>query len=97
MVGTHFPDGVDELYFQVVALGFVRRSIGLERAVVLHLLRAREPGFAFVDALVLWAAIAATMIVFWQRSTIAGILFMPCLAWVSFASLLNFTIWRLNG
>ena len=56
-----------------------------------------KPGVAFVEVLLLWAAIAATMIAFWQRSMIAGILFLPYLAWVSFASVLNFTIWRLNG
>ena len=56
-----------------------------------------KPGFAFVEVLFLWLAIAATMILFWQRSSAAGILFLPYLAWVSFASFLNFTIWRLNG
>ena len=56
-----------------------------------------KPGLAFGEVLLFWAAIAATMIVFWQRSMIAGILFVPYLAWVSFASVLNFTIWRLNG
>jgi tryptophan-rich sensory protein len=56
-----------------------------------------NPGLAFVEVLALWAAIAATMIGFWQRSSIAGILFVPYLAWVSFASVLNFTIWRLNA
>ena len=56
-----------------------------------------KPGLAFGEVLLLWTAIAATMIVFWQRSMIAGILFLPYLAWVSFASFLNFTIWRLNG
>jgi tryptophan-rich sensory protein len=56
-----------------------------------------NPGLAFMEVLVLWAAIAATMTGFWQRSMIAGILFVPYLAWVSFASILNFMIWRLNG
>jgi tryptophan-rich sensory protein len=56
-----------------------------------------QPGFAFVEVLLLWLAIAATMIAFWQRSSIAGILFVPYLAWVSFASVLNFLIWRLNS
>ena len=57
----------------------------------------RSPGLAFLDVLLLWAAIAATMVMFWQRSMIAGILFVPYLAWVSFASVLNFVIWRLNA
>ena len=56
-----------------------------------------SPGAAFVDILLLWAAIAATMIVFCCRSTVAGFLFVPYLAWVTFASFLNFSIWRLNA
>ena len=56
-----------------------------------------NPCLACVEVLLLWLAIAATMIEFWQRSRIAGILFVPYLVWVSFASVLNFTIWRLNG
>jgi translocator protein len=56
-----------------------------------------KPGLAFGEVILLWVAIAATLVLFWQRSMIAGILFVPYLAWVSFASVLNFTIWRLNG
>ena len=54
------------------------------------------PGIAFVEVLLLCTAIAATMVTFWSRSMTAGLLFVPYLAWVSFASLLNFAIWRLN-
>ena len=57
----------------------------------------RNPGLAFMEVLVLWAAIAATMMTFWFRSKVAGVLFVPYLAWVSFASVLNFVIWRLNA
>jgi tryptophan-rich sensory protein len=57
----------------------------------------QNPGLAFVEVLLLWASIAATTIVFWQRSRVAGALFVPYLAWVSFASVLNFAVWRLNG
>ena len=57
---------------------------------------SRIPASAFLEVLLLWASIAATMVLFWQRSTLAGMLFIPYLAWVSFASVLNFTIWRLN-
>jgi hypothetical protein len=55
------------------------------------------PGLAFAEVLLLWAAIAATMVTFWQNSMIAGLLFAPYLAWVSFASVLNYAIWRLNA
>ena len=57
----------------------------------------QNPGLAFVDIVLLWAAIAATMVAFWFRSAIAGILFVPYLAWVSFAAMLNFVVWRLNA
>ncbi|MCA9033325.1 MAG: tryptophan-rich sensory protein, partial [Planctomycetaceae bacterium] len=34
---------------------------------------------------------------FFRRSKPAGWLLMPYLVWVTFASVLNFTIWRLNS
>ena len=43
-----------------------------------------------------WLAIVATTVAFFRRSKVAGWLMVPYLAWVSFASVLNFTIWRLN-
>ena len=55
-----------------------------------------RPGWAFAEIILLWAAILATLIAFRQRSLWAGGLLVPYLAWVSFASVLNFTIWRLN-
>jgi tryptophan-rich sensory protein len=57
----------------------------------------QSPGLAFLDIVLLWIAIAGTTVVFWRRSPIAGMLFLPYLAWVSFAASLNFAIWRLNG
>ena len=57
----------------------------------------KNPGLAFVDVLLLWAAIASTMVTFWARSKVAGLLFVPYLAWVTFAAILNLTIWRLNA
>lgn len=56
-----------------------------------------QPGWALVEMVALWLAITATMITFFSRSRIAGWLLVPYLAWVSFACVLNFTIWRLNG
>jgi translocator protein len=56
-----------------------------------------SPSAAFIDIVLLWMAIVATTVIFWRRSTLAGILFMPYLIWVSFAAVLNFAIWRLNA
>ncbi len=41
-------------------------------------------------------AIAAMAIAFWPSSKAAGILMVPYLGWVTFASLLNFEIRRSN-
>lgn len=53
-------------------------------------------GWAFADLVVLWLAILATTVAFFQKSQTAGWLMVPYLAWVSFAGVLNLTIWRLN-
>jgi len=44
----------------------------------------------------LWSALALTMNRFRQISQFAAGMLLPYLAWVSFAAILNFTIWRLN-
>jgi tryptophan-rich sensory protein len=44
----------------------------------------------------LWLAVLATMLALWQVDTIAGILFVPYLCWVSVAWMLNFSVLRLN-
>lgn len=57
----------------------------------------REPGWAFAEILLLWLAIAWTIAEFWRTNRIAAGLLWPYLAWVSFATVLNGTLWRLNG
>ena len=53
-------------------------------------------GLSVVEIIFLWLAVAGTMLLFFRLSKAAGWLFVPYLAWVSFASVLNFAIWRLN-
>ena len=53
-------------------------------------------GWAFADVILLWALILATLIVFWRVSRLAGWLLVPYLLWVSFALVLNYTVWQLN-
>jgi tryptophan-rich sensory protein len=53
-------------------------------------------GPALLDALLLWAAIAITALLFWRHRPLAAALLLPYLLWVSFAVCLNFEIWRLD-
>ena len=55
-----------------------------------------RPGMAFAEIVLLWLAIAATIVVFRPVRRTAMLLLVPYLAWVSFAAALNFTLWRLN-
>lgn len=56
-----------------------------------------RPDLAFYDIMLLWLALAATLGLFSRVSRTAGLLLVPYLAWVSFAAVLNFSIWRLNA
>ena len=57
---------------------------------------ANRPDLAFFEILLLWVLILLTMLLFWKVRTAAGILLLPYLLWVTFASVLNFALWRLN-
>lgn len=56
----------------------------------------QEPGWAFLVIILLWISILATIISFYKISKLSGVLLIPYILWVSFASLLNFYIWILN-
>ncbi|MHA6780412.1 TspO/MBR family protein [Pseudonocardia saturnea] len=53
-------------------------------------------GVAFVEIVLLWLAIVATIVLFARHSRPAALLLVPYLAWVTFASALNLAIWALN-
>lgn len=52
---------------------------------------------ALLELGVLWVAILVTMVAFGRIDRLAGWLLIPYLCWVSFAGVLNFWIWQLNG
>lgn len=56
-----------------------------------------QPGWAFATIIALDLAVVATLITFWRVSRPAGLLLLPYAAWLAFATVLNFTIWRLNA
>lgn len=57
---------------------------------------ARARGAALVNIVAMWVAIAATTIAFFGRRATAGALMLPYLAWVTFATALNYEVWRRN-
>ena len=54
-------------------------------------------GWAFAEIVLLWLAILATIFAFAKINTIAAWLLVPYISWVSFAGILNYTIWKMNA
>lgn len=55
-----------------------------------------RPLLAFAEITLLWIVLGMTLLSFWRVRKIAGLLLVPYLGWVTFAAVLNLTIWRLN-
>ena len=56
----------------------------------------RQGAFAFAEVMLLWCLVVATVVSFWRLHRVAGGLLLPYLAWVTFASALTYSTWRLN-
>jgi len=56
----------------------------------------RRPDLAFAELSLLWLSIVATIVSFHTVHPGAAWLLVPYLCWVTFAGVLNFTIWRMN-
>lgn len=55
-----------------------------------------QPGWAFLEIIIMWLAILWAIIAFGRICKSAGWVLVPYLAWVTFASTLNYAVWQLN-
>jgi tryptophan-rich sensory protein len=56
----------------------------------------QAPGLALIEIVLLWIAIGFTVVLFWRVFPLPGALLLPYWAWVSFAAVLNASLWWLN-
>ncbi len=56
----------------------------------------KNPGLALINIFIIWIFIILLLIKFWKINKLSSYLLVPYLLWVSFATLLNYSIWQLN-
>lgn len=88
-------EGLDERTVRVGLVLFAVQLV-LNAAWSLIFFWLRLPAHAFVEIVVLWAAAAATTVVFARVSKLAAALMTPYIVWTAFAAVVNFSIARLN-
>jgi tryptophan-rich sensory protein len=75
-------------------LWFVQLGLNLLWSVLFFGLR--RPDLALIEILLLWLVLVVLQFRLARLDRPAALLWAPYLAWVSFATFLNFTLWRLN-
>jgi benzodiazapine receptor len=79
-----------------VALGIFAVQLALNTAWSIVFFGAQELFGALIVIAILWIVILINIVTFWRISKAAGALLIPYILWVSFASLLNYSVWVLN-
>jgi len=78
------------------ALVFFAIQLALNALWSLLFFGLRNPMLAMIEIILLWLMIYETFVKFNKIDKISGYLFVPYLLWVSFAAVLNVSIWWLN-
>jgi translocator protein len=79
-----------------VAFGFWVAQLLLNASWSWVMFGRHEIGNAMIVLCLMWLSIVGFIVTAWPASRTASLLFLPYLAWVTFAGALNFAIWRLN-
>ena len=79
------------------AMKFYGAQFGLNVLWSLLFFGLRSPLYGFIGVLVLWAAIALTIFMFYHVSKRAALLLVPYIAWVTIAAALNLSVLMLNA
>jgi tryptophan-rich sensory protein len=87
--------GADEEAVRTAALAFAVQ-LTLNAGWSLIFFNGRSIGGALLEIVALWLAVAATVGAFARVRPAAGIVLVPYLGWVTFATVLNAGIWRMN-
>jgi translocator protein len=78
------------------AMIFFFVQLGLNALWPVFFFGLRSPLAGLIEMVFLWSTIVLTIYYFFKLSQWAGILLLPYLVWVSFAFILNFSLWILN-
>ena len=78
------------------ALGFFAIQLGLNALWSCLFFGLHNPLLALIEIILLWLMIFETYNLFKKINKTSGLLLFPYLAWVSFATILNASIWWLN-
>ncbi len=106
-----FPVAWSVLYFMIAVAGYIVWMVDpTSPAMVLWVAQLvlnaawswlffgrRDMLTALADVMSMWLCILGFIIAAWPIAPVASLLFVPYLIWVSIASALNFTVWRLNA
>ena len=82
--------------FRKPAFTFYGIQLGLNALWSILFFGLQSPLYAFIEIIFLWTAIAFTIYYFYKISKNAAYLLIPYILWVSFAAILNFSIYYLN-
>lgn len=87
-------DGSDMLKKTAIALFAVQMILNFFWSFIFF--DQHQIGWALVEIIVLWISILLTIFAFGNVSKLAAWLLVPYISWVSFATILNYSIWKLN-